>query len=67
MSSIAAGFVRAVIGFKALTPKLYRKDMANKSDKGTISLPKSARFPRPVFEYRVDGMQVFEVPAADWP
>lgn len=65
MSSLAAGFVRAVIGFKALTPKLYRKDMADKSDKGTISLPKSARFPRPVFEYRVDGMQVFEVPAAE--
>jgi len=60
-----AVFVHEVIGFRALDMKKYAEDKADLSDKGTIEVPTGFKFPRPVREYRVEGMQVFEVAPAD--
>ncbi len=60
-----AVFVHEVIGFRALDLKKYEVDKADLSDKGTIEVPAGFKFPRPMREYRVDGMQVFEADPAD--
>ena len=58
-------FVHQVIGFRALDMKKYEADKADTSDKGTIEVPAGVMFPRPLREYRVGGMQVFEADPAD--
>lgn len=60
-----AVFVHEFIGFRALDLKKYEVDKADTSDKGTIEVPAEFNFPRPLREYRVDGMQVFEADPAD--
>jgi len=57
--------VHELIGIRALDVKKYEADKVDTSDKGTVEVPAKIRFPRPVREYRVDGMQVFEVDTAD--
>ena len=54
-----------VIGFRALDLKKYEADKADLSDKGTVEIPAGIKFPRPMREYRVNGMQVFEADPAD--
>ena len=60
-----AVFVHEVIGFRALDLKKYEADKADLSDKGSIEVPAGIKFPRPLREFRVDGMQVFEADPAD--
>ena len=60
-----AVFVHKVIGFRALDLKKYKADKADLSDKGTIEAPAGIKFSRPMREYRVNGMQVFEADPAD--
>lgn len=60
-----AVFVHEVIGFRALDLKKYEADRVDMSDKGTIEVPSGVKFPRPLREYRVGGMQVFEADPAD--
>ena len=60
-----AFFVHKVIGFRALDLKKYEADKADLSDKGTVEIPAGIKFPRPMREYRVNGMQVFEADPAD--
>lgn len=43
----------------------FAKDMADTTDKGTISIPASIRFPREMKDERFRGMQVFKMDAAD--
>ena len=60
-----AFFVHKVIGFRALDLKKYEADKADLSDKGTVEIPAGIKFPRPMRESRVNGMQVFEADPAD--
>ena len=55
--------VRAFL--KPMTMDKYEEAMNDKTDKSTTEIPAEVKFPREVAEYRVGGMQVFEVPAAD--
>ena len=57
--------VHELIGIRALDVKKYEADKVDMSDKGTVDVPAKIKFPRPVREYRVDGMQVFEADPAD--
>ena len=57
--------VHELIGIRALNVKKYEADKVDTSDKGTVEIPAKIKFPRPVREYRVDGMQVFEADPAD--
>ena len=55
--------VRAFL--KPMTMDKYEEAMNDKTDKSTTEIPAEVKFPREVAEYRIGGMQVFEVPAAD--
>ena len=57
--------VHKVLGFRALNSSKYEFDRADTTDKSTVSIPDGIKFPRPVREYRMAGMQVFEAEAAD--
>jgi len=60
-----AVFVHELIGIRALDLEKYETDKVDLSDKGTVEIPDGIQFPRPVRDYRVDGMQVFEADPAD--
>ncbi|MBR3527847.1 MAG: alpha/beta hydrolase [Bacteroidales bacterium] len=62
--SVKAIFVRQVLGFRVLNSAKYDFDKADMTDKSTIEMP-DVKFPRPLREYRVGGMQVFEADAED--
>ena len=51
--------------FSKSTLEAYYKVKTETTDKSTVEIPSSVTFPRDVQEYRVGGMQVFEVAAAD--
>ena len=63
--SLQAVAVHELIGIRALNVKKYEADKVDLSDKGTVEVPAGIKFPRPMREYRVDGMQVFEADPAD--
>ena len=63
--SLQAVAIHELIRFRALDLKKYEEDKADKSDKGTVVVPSGIKFPRPMREYRVGGMQVFEADAED--
>ena len=44
---------------------IYQQEKRDTSDKSTVTIPRRVKFPREMKEYRVDGMQVFEMVAAD--
>lgn len=50
---------------KLTTMDEYEREKAATTDKSTIEIPADIVFPRPVEQYRVDGMQVFEVAPLD--
>ena len=61
-----AVFVHEVIGFRALDLKKYEADKADLSDKRTIEAPAGIKFPRPMREYRVDGIDLLaDLPESD--
>ena len=62
--SVKAIIVRQALGFRALNSDKYDFDKADMTDKSTIEMP-DVKFPRPLEEYRVGGMQVFEADAED--
>ena len=62
--SVKAIIVRQALGFRALDSAKYDFDKADMTDKSTIEMP-DVKFPRPLREYRVGGMQVFEADAED--
>lgn len=62
--SVMAVIVRQALGFRALNLSKYDFDKADMTDKSTIDMP-DVKFPRPLREYRVGGMQVFEADAED--
>ena len=51
--------------FPEITLEAYYKVKTETTDKSTVEIPGSVKFPREVQEYRVGGMQVFEVAATD--
>ena len=63
--SLQAVAIHELIRFRALDLKKYEEDKSDRSDKGTVVVPSGIKFPRPMREYRVGGMQVFEADAED--
>lgn len=47
------------------TMEQYEKEKVSTTDKSSVAIPEDITFPRPVRQYKVDGMQVFEVAALD--
>ena len=43
----------------------YEKAKVNMTDKSTVVIPDNVKFPREVKQYKIEGMQVFEVAAQD--
>jgi len=48
-----------------MTMESYEKAMADQTDKRVIEVPADVSFPRKITQYKIDDMQVFEVPAED--
>lgn len=51
--------------FPEITMETYQKAKGDMTDKSTVEIPDGVSFPREVKQYRVGGMQVFEVAAQD--
>jgi len=57
--------IRQAAKSHTITQKKYENSKQDSTDKSSVEIPKRIKFTRPVKEYRMDGMQVFEMPAAD--
>lgn len=57
--------IRQAAKSHTITQTKYEQSKQDSTDKSSVEIPKRIKFARPMKEYRMDGMQVFEMATAD--